>query len=37
MARQSHTAWTPPTLPDSVVLLGGEGSGFFSAEAVPGN
>ena len=24
MARSKHTAWTPPSLPDSIVLLGGE-------------
>ena len=39
MARQTHTAWTPPSLPDSIVLLGGyDGSAAeLTAETVPGN
>ena len=39
MARGDHTAWTPPSLPDSIVLLGGsDDSGEIvpSAEIVPG-
>ena len=36
MARSSHTAWTPPSLPDSIVLLGGL-SAEYTAEMVPGN
>ena len=26
MVRYHHTAWTPPSLPDSIVLLGGRNS-----------
>ena len=41
MVRSEHTAWTPPSLPDSIVLLGGEGFSYSSAtnltaETVPG-
>ena len=37
MARFGHTAWTPPSLPDSIVLLGGYGSNAqLTAETVPG-
>jgi len=37
VARRYHTAWTPPSLPDSIVLLGGYGSAAeLSAEIVPG-
>merc|ERR1719151_488900 len=37
MARARHTAWTPPSLPDSIVLLGGIGSAAqLTAEIVPG-
>ena len=42
MARYDHTAWTPHSLPNSIVLLGGSG-GYYSstaeltAEIVPGN
>ena len=36
--RHFHTAWTPPSLPDSIVLLGGDGSAArLTAERVPGN
>ena len=47
MQRRAHTAWTPPSLPNSIVVLGG-GFGFggwggaavggvpFTAEIVPG-
>ena len=34
--RQSHVAWTPPSLPNSIVLLGGDGGAKFTAEIVPG-
>jgi len=35
--RYYHTAWTPSSLPDSIVLLGGYGSAAeFTAEIVPG-
>ena len=40
MAREGHTAWTPRSLPDSIVLLGGGGGGSateLSAEIFPGN
>ena len=31
-------AWTPPSLPDSIVLLGGSSSAAeLTAETVPGN
>ena len=37
MARRYHTAWTPPSLPDSIVLLGGFSSAAsLTAESVPG-
>jgi len=37
VARGYHTAWTPPSLPDSIVLLGGYGSAAeLTAETVPG-
>ena len=38
VARYGHTAWTPPSLPDSIVLLGGCcGSAVsLTAEIVPG-
>jgi len=37
VARSGHTAWTPPSLPDSIVLLGGGGSAAdLTAETVPG-
>ena len=39
MARAAHTAWTPPSLPDSIVLLGGltaHGATYLTAEIVPG-
>ena len=29
-------AWSPPSLPDSIVLLGGSGSAETTAEIVPG-
>ena len=36
MARTEHTAWTPPSLPNTIVLLGGFGSAAaFTAETVP--
>ena len=35
-ARSGHTAWTPPSPPDSIVLLGGLTIGPQSAETVPG-
>ena len=32
-----HTAWTPPSLPDSIVLLGGwDSAAELTAEIVPG-
>ena len=36
VARSYHTAWTPPSLPNSIVLLGGKGSGERLAEILPG-
>ena len=37
MARSAHTAWTPPSLPDSIVLLSGDSSAAaLTAEIVPG-
>ena len=37
MEREGHMAWTPPSLPDSIVLLGGDTSETgFNAEIVPG-
>ena len=37
MVRVYHTAWTPPSLPDSILLLGGYSSaGSLTAESVPG-
>ena len=37
MGRFFHTAWTPTSLPDSIVLLGGIGSEVrLTAEIVPG-
>ena len=39
VARYDHTAWTPPSLPDSIVLLGGYDSNYdhlLTAEIVPG-
>ena len=37
MARKGHTAWTPPSLPDSIVLLGGDtNAARLTAETVPG-
>ena len=37
MARYDHTAWTPTSLPDSIVLLGGRGNATqLTAETVPG-
>ena len=35
MARIMHVAWTPPSLPNSIVLLGGDGAEY-NAEIVPG-
>ena len=40
MARSDHTAWTPPSLPDSIVLLGGRSNGsgaHLNTETVPGD
>ena len=34
--RAQHVAWTPATLPNSIVLLGGVGAAKFTAEIVPG-
>ena len=35
--RSAHTAWVPPSLPDSIVLLGGSSSAtVLTAEIVPG-
>ena len=34
--RYDHHAWTPDDLPDTIVLLGGGGSGEFNAETLPG-
>ena len=37
MERAYHTAWTPTSLPDSIVLLGGNtGAAQLTAEIVPG-
>ncbi len=37
MARGGHTAWTPTSLPDSNVLLGGDSSApRLTAEVLPG-
>ena len=37
MARSGHTAWTPTSLPGSIVLLGGGSSATrFTAEVLPG-
>ena len=37
MERWTHTAWTPPSLPDSIVLLGGANTATrLTAEIVPG-
>ena len=37
MGRHYHTAWTPPSLPNSIVLLGGNSnSAKLTAEIVPG-
>ena len=37
MARRQHVGWSPPSLPDSTVLLGGEdGAAKLTAEIVPG-
>ena len=37
MGRGYHTAWTPPSLPDSIVLLGGHSDAAkLTAEIVPG-
>ena len=37
MERGFHTAWTPPSLPDSIVLLGGDSNATrLTAETVPG-
>ena len=42
MERYDHTAWTPPSLPDSIVLLGGgatwsgDSAAILTAEIVPG-
>ena len=39
VARTGMTAWTPPSLPDSIVLLGGWNgfdAAFLDAEIVPG-
>ena len=36
-ARSRHTAWTPPSLPNSIVLLGGDADETkLTAEIVPG-
>jgi len=35
-ARLSHVAWTPTSLPNSIVLLGGWGAAELTAEIVPG-
>ena len=38
MARLGHTAWTPQSRPDSIMLLGGwVGATDLTAEIVPGN
>ena len=36
VARSDHTAWTPTSLPDSIVLLSGHNSAELTAETVPG-
>ena len=37
MARSDHTAWTPTSVPDSIVLLSGHNSATrLTAETVPG-
>ena len=37
MERYGHTAWTPPSLPNSIVLFGGSSSAArLTAETVPG-
>ena len=37
LTRSDHTAWTPPSLPDSIVLLGGRSiAAKLTAEIVPG-
>ena len=35
-ARSYHTAWTPPSDPDSIVLLGGGDRFDLAAEILPG-
>ena len=38
MARARHTAWTPQSRPDSIMLLGGwDGATELTAEIVPGD
>ena len=38
VARTDHTAWTPPSLPNSIMLLGGwTDAADLTAEIVPGN
>ena len=38
MARRDHTAWTPTSLPGSIVLLGGWSSATkLTAEVLPGS
>ena len=38
MARQAHTAWTPQSRPDSIMLLGGYfNAAKLTAEIVPGD
>ena len=38
MARHGHTAWTPTSLPGSIVLLGGGSSATsLTAEVLPGS
>ena len=40
LKRSGHTAWTPPSLPNTIVLIGNEdmgiGIGMDIAETVPG-
>ena len=37
MVRRGHVAWTPTSLPNSIVLLGGwDNAAQFTAEIVPG-
>ena len=36
LARAHHTAWTPSSLPNSIVLLGGLDEAQLTAEIVPG-